>query len=174
VAPNDTAGDRDLEVLARAIVDENRYMTLATADQEGMPWASPVWYATENYRRFLWVSWPGARHSRNISAHPGIAIVIFDSRVPEGSAKAVYMDAIAERLGGDELERGIALFSRRSEEAGTPGWRVVDDGAGVAPVAEVAEQAAPARVLTLYRATATEHSVLDPDSPVDVRTPVSL
>jgi hypothetical protein len=27
---------------ARAIIDANRYMTLATADARGTPWASPV------------------------------------------------------------------------------------------------------------------------------------
>jgi Pyridoxamine 5'-phosphate oxidase len=174
VAPNRTTGDGDLAGLARTIVDENRYLTLATADHEGMPWASPVWYATENYREFLWVSSPEARHSRNISARPEIAIVIFDSRVPEGLATALYMDAIAERLGGDELERGLAVFSRRSQESGTSPWRVVDEQDGVAAVEEGAEQAAPARLLNLYRATATEHSVLDPGSPVDERAPVSL
>ena len=57
------------------------YMTLATADADGVPWASPVWYATEDGRDFYWVSDPGARHSRNIAQRPEIAIVIFDSTV---------------------------------------------------------------------------------------------
>lgn len=37
----------DLGAIARAIVDSNAYMTLATADETGRPWASPVWYAAE-------------------------------------------------------------------------------------------------------------------------------
>ena len=32
----------DLVEAARGIIDANRYMTLATADAEGEPWASPV------------------------------------------------------------------------------------------------------------------------------------
>ena len=32
--------------LARSIIQANRYLTLATADQDGLPWASPVWFAT--------------------------------------------------------------------------------------------------------------------------------
>jgi len=30
------------------IVASNRFMTLATADADGLPWASPVWYAPDN------------------------------------------------------------------------------------------------------------------------------
>ena len=35
----------DLGALTRSIIDSNRYMTLATADEQGSPWASPVWYS---------------------------------------------------------------------------------------------------------------------------------
>jgi nitroimidazol reductase NimA-like FMN-containing flavoprotein (pyridoxamine 5'-phosphate oxidase superfamily) len=173
VAPSDTAGDRDLEVLARAIVDANRYMTLATADQEGMPWASPVWYASEDYREFFWASWPGTRHSRNISVRPEIAIVIFDSRAAVGAGQALYLEAIAEQVAGDELERGIAVFSRRSEAQGARPWQVVDEHGVVAEVAASTASAPPSR-LRLYRAMASGHFVLDPDSQVDERAPVSL
>jgi predicted pyridoxine 5'-phosphate oxidase superfamily flavin-nucleotide-binding protein len=51
----------DLGAIARSIVDSNRFMTLATADGDGTPWASPVWYAPVEYREFLWVSSPEAR-----------------------------------------------------------------------------------------------------------------
>lgn len=155
----DTAGldEVDLVAAAKAIVDANRYMTLATADGDGRPWASPVWFAHEGYTDFLWVSRPDARHSRNLASRPGLAIVIFDSTVPEGAAQAVYVEAEAELLGGAELERGIATFSRRSEARGIGPWGVADV---TAP--------APHR---LYRARATAHFILGPD---DRRTPVPL
>jgi nitroimidazol reductase NimA-like FMN-containing flavoprotein (pyridoxamine 5'-phosphate oxidase superfamily) len=105
----------DLAAAARDIIDANRYLTLATADGDGRPWASPVWYAHEGYRDFFWVSRPEARHSRNLAERPGLAIVIFDSTVPEGGAQAVYVEAVAEELSGAEQERGIGILSRRSE-----------------------------------------------------------
>jgi nitroimidazol reductase NimA-like FMN-containing flavoprotein (pyridoxamine 5'-phosphate oxidase superfamily) len=82
--------DEELSASARAIIDANRYMTLGTADASGAPWVSPVWYATEDYRAFLWVSDPEARHSRNVAARPLVSIVIFDSQVPVGGGQAVY------------------------------------------------------------------------------------
>jgi GNAT superfamily N-acetyltransferase len=42
---------RDLD-LARGLIDANAYMTLATADADGRPWASPVWFAHHDYTRF--------------------------------------------------------------------------------------------------------------------------
>lgn len=147
----------ELEAAARAIIDDNRYMTLGTADEEGAPWVSPVWYAPGGYREFFWVSSPDARHSHNIAARPEIAIVIFDSRVPAGSGQGVYMSAVAEEVPDAELERGIEIFSQRSDAQGLRAWTPED----VTP---------PARH-RLYCATASEHFVLDTE---DHRVPVSL
>ena len=66
---------------AREIIDGGRYMTLATADAAGVPWASPVWYAPRGYSELFWISYPDARHSRNLAERPQLSIVIFDSTV---------------------------------------------------------------------------------------------
>ena len=136
--------------LARRVVDANRYMTLATADAAGRPWASPVWYAHGRYAEFLWVSDPDSRHSRNLAARPEVAIVIFDSTVPIGGAEAVYLNAVAGQVPEAEVEPALAFFSRASVADGGPEWTAVD----VRPPAEQ----------RLYRAVASERFVLGPDS----------
>ena len=148
----------DNAATARAIIDANRYMTLSTADASGLPWVSPVWFATTDHRRVLWVSDPEARHSRNLAERPELAIVIFDSTVVPGHAAPVYMSAVAERVTGGELAQGMAVFARACEAQGLPVWGLED----VEP---------PARH-RLYRATAFEHFLLRDDR--DVRVPVSL
>lgn len=150
----------DLGAVARAIIDSNMYMTLGTADRTGRPWATPVYYASAGYTEFFWVSSPEATHSRNIAARPQISIVVFDSRAPIGTGQGVYMSAVAEELAGVDLRRGIEVFSRRSVVHGARAWTVDD-----------VREPAPYR---MYRATASEHSVLDPDSRPDRRTPVIL
>jgi pyridoxine/pyridoxamine 5'-phosphate oxidase len=135
----------------------NRYMTLATADADGVPWASPVWYATADGRDFYWVSDPNARHSRNIAERPEVSIVVFDSRVAPGTGRGVYMAAVAEQVTGPDLDRGVELFSRVSQA----------QGAGALTRDRVQE---PAR-LRLYRARASEHWLLDNR---DRRVPVQL
>jgi uncharacterized protein YhbP (UPF0306 family) len=152
-----TYREQDLASVARDIIDSNAYMTLATADENGRPWASAVWYAAEGYAHFYWVSSPEARHSRNLAARPEVGVVIFDSQAPVGTGQGVYMSAIAEELAGTELDLGIGVFSRRSQAHGAGGWTRED----VTP---------PARH-RLYRATASEHYVLDDK---DRRTLVSV
>ena len=136
----------DLAALAREIIDSNQYMTLATADEDGRPWASPVWFAHEDHTRFVWVSKPEARHSRNLSVSPHVGIVIFDSTVPIGGARAVYLEAAAELLEGDAAGHYVDVFSRRSEAIGGRAWSVEDTG--------------PSATLRLYLASASAHYVL--------------
>jgi nitroimidazol reductase NimA-like FMN-containing flavoprotein (pyridoxamine 5'-phosphate oxidase superfamily) len=148
--------DGDPGAAARAVIDSNSYMTLGTADQSGLPWVTPVWFAHSGYREFLWVSSPEARHSRNLEARTDVSIVIFDSQVSPGDAEAVYASAKAQELSGEELESGIEIFSRKSESDGLPAYSRAD----------VQE---PAR-LRLYRAVATEYFALGEGSrrvPVD-------
>jgi uncharacterized protein YhbP (UPF0306 family) len=153
----ETAGERDLVERGRAIVDANLYMVLATADENGRPWASPVYFAHDGYGDLYWVSKPEAEHSRNIERRPEISIVIFDSSVPIGGAQAVYMSARAQQLTGEERETGIGVFSRRSLLHDAAEWTIRD-----------VEPPAPLR---LYRATAVDQFLLGAG---DRRIPVTL
>jgi hypothetical protein len=103
---------------ARAIVDANSYMILATADADGAPWASPVWFAHERYETFLWMSEPNARHSRNIAARGEVAMVIFDSTVSPRRRNAVYVDAVAAIVPDPELADAVGLYTARSVARG--------------------------------------------------------
>ena len=78
---------------AHDIIDGNEHVVLGTADADGRPWVSPVYFAHIGYREFVWVSSPDTRHSRNIGLRRTIAMVIFDSRAPIGTGVGVYMDA---------------------------------------------------------------------------------
>ena len=157
---------QDLSQLARTVIDSNSYMALGTADETGHPWVSPVWFASEDYTRFHWVSSPDSKHSRNLGARREVAIAIFDSSAVPGTAEAVYMSGRAEELTGNELERGIELFDRRSQKDIARAWELSD--------------VQPPSLFRLYRATATEHFVLildrDPErgTGVDRREPVTL
>jgi nitroimidazol reductase NimA-like FMN-containing flavoprotein (pyridoxamine 5'-phosphate oxidase superfamily) len=146
----------DLVVQARQIIDESLYMVLATADGSGLPWASPVQYATEDRREFFWVSRPEATHSQNLRERPVLGIVIFDSHIPGEERQAVYMSAVGRELPPES--EGLEVFSRRSIANGDPEW--------------TAERVSPPAELRLFGASVTEHFVLHPDR--DERVPVSL
>lgn len=150
----------DFSDMARGIIESNRYMVLGTADEDGVPWVTPVWFAQSDYRRFIWGSSPDRRHSRNIGVRPEVSIVIFDSQVPVGSALAVYMSARAEELSGEELEREVAFFDTAGQAQGLTRRWVLQDMLAPAPY-------------RLYRATVSQHWVLDPNSSPDDRADVT-
>jgi hypothetical protein len=90
-----------------------------------------------------------------------VSIVIFDSRVAVGSARAVYTSASTEQLSGAELERDVAFFDTASHAQGLARrWALQDVRA---PASD-----------RLYRATVSQHWVLDPDSSPDDRADVTL
>ena len=143
----------DLDAHARALIDANLYLTLGTADAEGTPWVSPVYFATADYADFYWVSARDAAHSRNIAQRPQVSMAIFDSQVPT--------------YHGRDLDRGIEIY---------PG-PATRDATGV-----TLDDVTPPSTYRLYRATATEAFVLCPREPrqpcplhsiaADHRTPV--
>ena len=146
---------QELADVARAIIDANSYMTIGSADENGLPWVSPVWFAPADHREFFWVSDPDATHSRNIAARPQVSIVIFDSRVPIGTGQAAYIAATAEQLAG------------RGARAGHRGLLAPLGGALSTPVDRGGHTRS--RGASPLRATASGHWVLDPDSPTDRR-----
>jgi hypothetical protein len=139
----------NLDAIIQQVIDDNRYMTMATAGADGRPWVSPVFFAADAYRDFYWMSSPEVTHSRNLAVRPQTGIVLFDSRAPVGTGDegAVYMAATAAQVPDNEIEYGLTVFPGPAERG----------GGSVAPSGLRAP--APYR---LYRATVTEYFVLCP------------
>jgi uncharacterized protein YhbP (UPF0306 family) len=101
----------------RSVIDRvlaaNRYLVLATADQAGTPWVTPVFFAPLGPDRVCWVSSPESRHSRNIAERAAIAITVFDSTVEVGQAEAAYFDADAAQATPEESETPLQALNAR-------------------------------------------------------------
>ena len=145
------------EAVARRIIDASRYMVLATADADGVPWISPVWFAHAGHREFFWISRPERRHSRNLAVRPQVAISIFDSNQEIGTGHGVAMFATAAVLEGPELQRATTIAAKRS----------MDHGGGMFSVGSFVGDGS----LRLYRAVAVEQFVVLGD---DNRRPIEL
>ncbi|MFD6134074.1 pyridoxamine 5'-phosphate oxidase family protein [Isoptericola sp. NPDC060257] len=151
------APDDDAE-LARRVLDDGRYLVLASADGDGNPWPTPVWFAREG-RELVWVSRLGTRHSTNVAGRSAVGIVVFETPVPvDGRPRAVYAEAMASEVPEAERDRCLAIFDRRSRAEGLGPWTVD-------------RVVAPAE-LRLYRAVVSRFFVLEPDR--DVRREVDL
>jgi nitroimidazol reductase NimA-like FMN-containing flavoprotein (pyridoxamine 5'-phosphate oxidase superfamily) len=126
------------------LLNEHRYVVLGTADEDGRPWATPVFYAADGEYRIVWVSAPDSRHSRNISARPEVAITVFDSHAPIGGAEALYLEATAAPVADDARAAALAVLNNR-----------LPDHQQLGP-----EDLRPAGTLRVYEAVITRHFVL--------------
>jgi hypothetical protein len=139
----------ELAAVARHVMDENRYMVLATAGPDGeRPWPAPVFYAHRDHRELFWISSPEVTHSRHLAERPEVGIVIFDSGALPYEGQPVYMAAtVSELTEPADIEDALLAYPgspARGGRALTP-----DDVRGDSPY-------------RLYRATVTQHSVLCP------------
>ena len=141
--------EADLGEVVRTIIDDNVFMTLGTADVAGHPWVSPVFFASADYLDFYWISAPDATHSVNLTERPELSIVIFNSttRPNQARAQAVYMSAEAVQVTGADFDRGLEIYP------GPP-------SRGARRFA--ADELRPPGLFRLYRARASEHSILCP------------
>jgi uncharacterized protein YhbP (UPF0306 family) len=143
---------------ARSVLDGTTFVVLATADADGNPWATPVWFAHDGLDRLYWVSWPGSRHSQLIEQRPDIALTVFDSTVVPHEGTAFYATARARLCPDEQLDDGLRVFNRRSLAQG---------------LSEFTRKRTTGEArLRLYVAEIDEAWVLDQDADVDQRAPV--
>jgi nitroimidazol reductase NimA-like FMN-containing flavoprotein (pyridoxamine 5'-phosphate oxidase superfamily) len=100
---------------AKAILSGLIYITAATVGSDFLPWVSPVFAAFDEAYQFFWVSASEARHSQNINATHRVAIVVYDSTVPAGTGKGVYIQGTADEL---TEEQGIIHALQTLEQRG--------------------------------------------------------
>ncbi|MGH8905481.1 MAG: pyridoxamine 5'-phosphate oxidase family protein [Egibacteraceae bacterium] len=106
--PDDRSG-RAKEILAEIF-----YITIATVDGAGHPWNTPVYAAYDERFNFYWASWTESVHSRNIRQHPEVFLVVYDSTVPEGTGRGVYIRAKAyELISEHETEEALRHYCGR-------------------------------------------------------------
>jgi hypothetical protein len=99
---------------ARALLEAQGVMTVATADADGRPSVAPVVFAHDEDFNLYWVSSKAAQHSDNIRRRPEVQIVVFR----EDPAEGVYVDARAAELDepGD-IGRAIELLNARDQDS---------------------------------------------------------
>jgi hypothetical protein len=142
--------DDDIAAHARALLDANLYLTLGTADADGRPWTTPVYFAPGGDGEFYWASATDARHSRHLAERPQVSLVVFDSTVAPYHGRAVYAAGEAAELSGDDLDRGLEIYPGPADRGAPPVTR--EDVTGPSGY-------------RLYRATAAEMWVLCPRPP---------
>lgn len=104
------------EQIAKQIIAENLYMTLATTDGQ-YPWASPVFYAETGNYEFYFFSSKDSLHAMNIENNPHVSAAIFTSTLPPEESNGVQIKGQVEMIKLSGLITAIKNFySKRSLE----------------------------------------------------------
>jgi len=77
-----------------------------------------LFFSPVDYRDFHCVSPPDATHSRNIAAHPQVALVTFGSTAEVGQGQAVYVTATAKQVPDADVEAVCGRAFRTSYGTG--------------------------------------------------------
>lgn len=154
----------DYSNLAKKIFSNNQYMTIATSDEAGNAWASPVAYVFDDNYNFYWVSVPESKHQRNIKHNPKISIAIFDSHQLWGEGVGVQMEATVEQVSLMELPKVTKLYFSREYPYGSASGAF---GEGLKDLLK-------GKIYHFYKAIPTKVWVPDPNADVDTRIEVDL
>jgi uncharacterized protein YhbP (UPF0306 family) len=99
---------------AKKIIEENRYLVIASSSLDGEPWISPVFFASDEKYNLYWVSNKNSKHSDLIRKNPKVAIVIFNSSVIEGEGTGVYFEAeVTELKNKEDIEKAMKELDKR-------------------------------------------------------------
>jgi hypothetical protein len=101
---------------AAEIIKRIKYATLATVTTTGKPWNSPVRHEYDNDLNIYWFSDKEGQHSKNVRDNKAVFIVIYDSTVPEGEGKGVFIQASVTELSDPEEIRAVRRIKHEDRD----------------------------------------------------------
>lgn len=94
--------------LARDIIKNNIYLSLATAD--GEPWVAPVYYCVDDKYNFYFMSQMDSLHTQHILKNPVVAFAIFDSHQKEGTGNGIQGKGKAYLVKEDKIDEALRWY----------------------------------------------------------------
>jgi uncharacterized protein YhbP (UPF0306 family) len=99
---------------AKRVIEKNFFMTVSTADIDGSPWISPLYYAFDDSYTFYWYSSKLTKHSGIITRNNRVAVTIFNSNLTENDLGGVFFTGKAYELDEKELSHALDVYFTRT------------------------------------------------------------
>jgi uncharacterized protein YhbP (UPF0306 family) len=155
----------DLNQLAREIVANNQYLTLATTDKTGIAWVSPVVYAYDSKNIFYFISLPTSKHVKNLKGNSKVSFAIFDSHQVWGEGVGLQIEGVVKEVTLTQLPKMIAIYLSRK-------WPYINNK--YEAYLKGFQQLLKNRTYKAYAISPTRVWMNDPRKEVDVRVEVKL
>jgi uncharacterized protein YhbP (UPF0306 family) len=96
--------------LAAKIIKGSKFMTLATTDNKGGIWATPLSYVFDDECNFYFTTAVDSIHVEHIKENPYVAFAIFNSTVRVSDIDGVQVKGICGEVEKEELNRIVSLY----------------------------------------------------------------
>lgn len=106
----------ELETLAcaRELLESQNTMTLATVDDHGQPYATPLFYLPRPDLTLCWLSTADSRHSLNLRGHARASVAVYAAVNRWEEIRGVQMEgAVQEILDSEERRETLAAYRQR-------------------------------------------------------------
>ena len=109
--------------MLRSLLEASPLCAIATV-AGGRAHINTAYFAWSEDFRIVWISDPGATHSRNLRRSSSAAVAVFDSHQTWGSSdRGVQMFGTAGELSGRAAQRATEVYARRFRDYETTGLR---------------------------------------------------
>ncbi len=156
---------KQLQNLARKIIETNQYMTIGSRQMGRLGWVSPVAYAHDDTFNFYFVSLPHSNHAKNFRASPRVTAAIFDSHQPYGEGIGLQIEGRAKPVSLLCLPHAVRIYFTRK-------WPYV--GRKFELFLKGMRKLVKNKMYRVYQFTPTKVWMNDPESEVDRRVEVQL
>src|SRR5919202_472255 len=100
---------RRLRALAEELLEASTLCAISTVGPRGRAYVNTAYFAWAPDLRIVWLSEPGARHSRNLRTNDSVAIAVYDSRQTWGKPdRGLQLFGTAQGAEGDEADEVYA------------------------------------------------------------------
>jgi uncharacterized protein YhbP (UPF0306 family) len=100
--------------VARALLDASELCAIATVSREGRAYVNTAYFAWASDLRIVWISDPGASHSRNLRSNGSAAVAVYDSSQTWGKPdRGIQLFGSARELDEDAAEDASQVYARR-------------------------------------------------------------
>ena len=110
-------GGPRLTRLAHALLDASPLCAIATVGPRSRAHINTAYFAYTPALEIVWISEPGAAHSRNLEHNPAVAIAVFDSHQDwGGSDRGIQLFGAAGQPRGAKANGAIDAYRKRFAE----------------------------------------------------------
>jgi len=96
---------------ARAILNDNLLGTVATINEDGSPWNSPI-HVFSDEEAVYWFSSEDRQHSLNVARNPRVSLTLFSPDLSEGP-KGIFVNGNVTKLDVDATTEARKLIEAK-------------------------------------------------------------